>query len=311
MIDLCFHNEPEVALKVKDLYTKPPEPAGSDDEEEFDAETMELVTELMLQDEANGQDLKNFKDDIDRKTARRLVQKKKQYQREEAATRAQKLKRKQALNNTKKKVRPQLKKSLARKRKRASADSAPPAPDGPSPGPAPAAPAAPVDPADPSPMPPLPASHRHPEGWLPPVNKGGEWEAPIPVKGGFINWSAQAPKGHCDGHCRLHSGPAGRECKMDRLLSLGSTALIAEWLAIGEGLDYDLHQIMKETLCSSDSMVTRRDRRAQLVASRNPEIQRLLAAEKELRGGEDCEPASFRCVSAFSVGKRIAASRAK
>ena len=35
VIDLCFHAEPEVALKVKDLYTKPLEPGGSDDEEEL------------------------------------------------------------------------------------------------------------------------------------------------------------------------------------------------------------------------------------------------------------------------------------
>ena len=93
---------------------------------------------------------------------------------------------------------------------------------------------------------------------------------------------------------------------MDRLLALGATSLVAEWLARGEGLDYELHQILKEQLSSSDALMSRRERRAQLAASTHPDVQRLMAAEKELRGGVDSEPHAFRCVSAFSVGKRFA-----
>ena len=135
VIDLAFYAEPQVAEKVKEFYTNPAPDAGSDDDGEMDAETMELITELMLQDECNGQDLKNFKEDLDRKSARRLVQKKRQYQRDEAAKRKQKLNRKKELQQAKKKINPKLKKHLRRKKPSASAPGDGPAPGGPAPGP--------------------------------------------------------------------------------------------------------------------------------------------------------------------------------
>ena len=76
-----------------------------------------------------------------------------------------------------------------------------------------------------------------------------------------------------------------------------------------EDLDYDLHQIAKEQVSSSDSLIARRERREWLNASTHPEIQRLMAGEAKLRKGIVTEPASHPCVSAFSVGKRLAGAR--
>ena len=78
---------------------------------------------------------------------------------------------------------------------------------------------------------------------------------------------------------------------------------------LGEDLDYDLHQIAKEQVSSSDSLIARRERREWLNASTHPEIQRLMAGETKLRKGIVTEPASHPCVSAFSVGRRLAAAR--
>ena len=106
VIELALGDEEEAKQKVRDLYEKPAAEAEPDDEAEMDPETMEFVTELMLTDECNGSDFKSFKDDLDRKSARRLMAKKRHYQREQAAQRKAKLKQKRTLAKTKKNINP-------------------------------------------------------------------------------------------------------------------------------------------------------------------------------------------------------------
>ena len=196
VIKLALGDDQEAKQKVMDLYEKPAAEAETD-EAEMDPETMELVTELILTDECNGSDLKSFKDDLDRKSVRRLMAKKRNYQREQAAQRKAKLKQKRTLAKTKKNINPKRKSAAARRQRRALADAEearaaeqPAAParaaeEPASPAQAPEEPAAlvqaPEEPAAPAPV------AQHPADWVPPVLRGGDWEAPIAVPGGFLN----------------------------------------------------------------------------------------------------------------------------
>ena len=86
VISYSLDGWPELAEQVRELYRKPPPPEEPEDNKEF----TELVGELLLQDEANSGDLKLMKDDIDKRSRKRLLQRKHDYQRERAAAAARK-----------------------------------------------------------------------------------------------------------------------------------------------------------------------------------------------------------------------------
>ena len=93
---------------------------------------------------------------------------------------------------------------------------------------------------------------------------------------------------------------------MDRRLIGGQSALVFEWLMIGEDCDYNLHQILKESVSSSDSHQNRVDRRRSLQQSGDAQILALLSTEEAARNGVSTEPLAHRCVSSFSFGNRLA-----
>ena len=130
VIGLSFEGEPALQEQARELYRKPP-PL---EVEEDDAEFTELVSELCLQDEANSGDLKMMKDDIDKKTTKRLLQRKHDFQREQAEKKKARLARAAAKKKARKRINPKLAASQRRQARRA-APAEPPAPTPPPNGP--------------------------------------------------------------------------------------------------------------------------------------------------------------------------------
>ena len=126
----------------------------------------------------------------------------------------------------------------------------------------------------------------------------GEWRV-IDVPNGWLTWSI--PEGRVDSHCKGHAGCSSK-CSMNRQLKAGAVGLALLWLERGAGRDvfrYD-HEILKESLSSSDAVAPRSACRAAFEAralAGDAEVAALLEAESVARDGSRDEPQSLACPS--------------
>ena len=271
---------------VKSLYEMEPVPDIDPDDappgEGLDKETQQMMDELAQDELENVSDLRDFKSDITKAAVKRLVHKQRA---ERAQAKAAVVKRRrQKVEKTAKTMKnfkqgcKKLKRSLKRKLPRAREASPDKRPKPPEPTP-------PVEkPPDASP----PVQRRKPK-------TGGPqgWKA-VEQPNGWIRWSESA--GKIDSHCRVHAGPAGRECKMDRQLKDGAVAMAFKWLSDAEGRSYEEHVMHKAVLSSADCLAEREAERDRLrsLSDTSPEAE-ILRLEMSARQGAGEEPMALYC----------------
>ena len=291
LVPLVFPGDPALVAEILDAYARP-KPAK--DEYEMDEETCDLVEEMAVSDQINLDDLKNFRDEIKKKSMRKLAAAADAGRK--AAFAAKSAKKKKTLANRK------LKPNGFARRKAAKLKAAKVGPE-----------RTPLD-AGEAKKPKVPLAGGGAGGASSSGGAGvsgagvptsvaatveGKYAAP-PEKGGWVN--VRVPRGtlrfndsqgRLDAHCSYH-----KDCKCDRVISRGPLGLHIHWLSLACETKEE-HYHMKEVVSSAASFVGRQNGRKAfntLAETNGGKWELVRNAEAKIRGTAD-EPASLPCTA--------------